>query len=150
MSTYSVIKQQLKKYQNFDPHNINSEQISQLKYNFKSEQTKVWASAAKKIGELAAKGNQELKEFLSIYDKDNDLKCKAKISLDYNVMVIDPINKLYYENYRVFKEMVNIRRKYATIKIQRWLREIWLNPNSKHNFLYKKAMEEYYKLKKNN
>lgn len=94
--------------------------------------------------------NKELKEFLSIYDKDNDLKCKAKISLDYNVMVIDPINKLYYENYRVFKEMVNIRRKYATIKIQRWLREIWLNPNSKHNFLYKKVMEEYYKLKKNN
>ena len=73
MSTYSGIKEQLKKYQEFKPNNMTAEEIRRLKYNFKSEQTKVWAAAAKKIGELAAGGNQELKEFLEemLINKEN-------------------------------------------------------------------------------
>ncbi|MCK8817621.1 GGDEF domain-containing protein [Natroniella sulfidigena] len=64
MNNYLKIDNELKSYNNLNLGNLTESDIKDLKYKFRSEQTAVWVAAAKKIGELAAKGSSELKEFL--------------------------------------------------------------------------------------
>ncbi|HKL74529.1 MAG TPA: hypothetical protein VJ881_00555 [Halanaerobiales bacterium] len=63
-NSYQNIKTELDKYDDFAPGNLNSEKVEKLIYNFKSEQKEKWVAAAQKIGELAAKGSNQLKDFI--------------------------------------------------------------------------------------
>ncbi|MGM0409327.1 MAG: hypothetical protein ACQEQF_01090 [Bacillota bacterium] len=63
-NTYQNIKKERIKYDTYLSSDISMEEIERLKYNFKSEQRAKWVAAARKIGELAAKGNKELREFI--------------------------------------------------------------------------------------
>ena len=63
-NSYQNIKTELDKYDDFAPGNLNSEKVEKLIYNFKSEQKEKWVAASQKIGELAAKGSNQLKDFI--------------------------------------------------------------------------------------
>ncbi|MCK8826606.1 GGDEF domain-containing protein [Natroniella acetigena] len=64
MNNYQRIEAEFEEYSKLNIGNLTEGDIKDLKYKFRSEQTAVWVAAAKKIGELAAKGSSELKEFL--------------------------------------------------------------------------------------
>lgn len=63
-NTYHSVKRELNKYRDYSSTNLSSDKIEILKYNFKSEQREKWVAAARKIGELAASGVDDLRLFI--------------------------------------------------------------------------------------
>ena len=147
-NSYQNIKTELEKYNDYAPGNLNSERIEKLIYNFKSEQKEKWVAAAQKIGELAAKGSEDLKEFI-------EEKLNYSVNINQQIHAFTALGSYYgycknpsqeefeiLNQYRDSKEEGSYVQKKQKIKLDEFFDNLFISYN-KYSEISEKVDEEY-------